>query len=102
MHKDKLSAIVFGLPALLFLCIGLAGCKYESVPVTDYNTTNAAPSRFKVVSSEYYHMNGLSGNMSVTLLTDTQGTNEILIINNGHGIAMMYVPKPVKQLEENK
>jgi hypothetical protein len=39
--------------------------------------------------------------MSLTLITDTQGTNEILIVSDGRGLAMMYVPKPVKQLEDS-
>ncbi len=41
--KDKLSAIVFGIPALLSLCIGLVGCGHEhTVPPlerTVYYTT---------------------------------------------------------------
>lgn len=37
--KDKLSAIVFGIPAMLFLCIGLVGCMGEKHIVPPPETT---------------------------------------------------------------
>ena len=97
MERCGLSVGTF---ALLLTVMMLLGCS-ESVPVTDYSTDKSSPSRFKVVSSECYHMNSPLPIMSLTLITDTQGTNEILIVSDGRGLAMMYVPKPVKQLEDS-
>jgi hypothetical protein len=43
-----------------------------------------------------------AANFSTTVLTDTYGTNDILVVDSQNGLAMMYIPKPVKQLEDNK
>ena len=86
----------------MLVLFGTAGCNREYVPVQNYASTNSPPSRFKVVSSDYYNMACPGVNIMATVLMDTQGTNDILVMSSEHGLDMMYIPKPVKQLEENK
>jgi hypothetical protein len=70
-NKDILSSIVFGIPALFFLCVGLMGCDYQSVPVKNYASTNSPPSRFQVVSSDFYHMGNMTPDLTLTVFSDT-------------------------------
>lgn len=95
-----ISLVMFAFGMLVLF--GTAGCDREYVPVHTYASTNTPPSRFKVVSSDYYNMGYPAENFSTTVLTDTYGTNDILVVDSQNGLAMMYIPKPVKQLEENK
>lgn len=88
-----------GMFAIALLC---TGCDRELVPVQTYASTNTPPSRFKVVSSDYYNMQFPGVNLMATVLMDTHGTNDILVVSSEHGLTMMYIPKPVKQLEDNK
>ena len=95
-----ISLVMFAFGMLVLF--GTAGCNREYVPVQNYASTNSPPSRFKVVSSDYYNMACPGVNIMATVLMDTQGTNDILVMSSEHGLDMMYIPKPVKQLEENK
>jgi hypothetical protein len=95
-----LSALVL-IAALACAVFTLTGCDYETVTPKNYASTNAPPSRFKVVSSDYYHMGENTPDFTLTVLSDTQGTNDFVVVNSMHGLAIMYTPKPVKQLEDN-
>lgn len=92
----------------LLLCGGiigtalLAGCDFQTVPIQNYATTNAVPSRYKVVSSDYYHVDAPGANFQINTVVDTQGTNYYMIVENstGGGIAIVPVPAPVRVAED--
>ena len=90
----------------LFVVLGVLcaignGCDYDTITPKDYTSTNSPPSRFHVESSDMYHMQ-FSLNMTITVFSDTQGTNDFMVIQDGNGLTTMYIPKPVKQLEDWK
>lgn len=104
MNKDlKTIALVSMLElAVLSLMLLCTGCNYETVASRYYASTNSPPNRFKVMSSDYYCMEVGTPDISVTVFNDTQGTNDFMVVNSMNGLAVMYIPKPVKQLENNK
>ena len=92
------------IAASIGLAFGLliSGCGTGYIPVKEYASTNIPPSRFKVVSSDYYYMQSPAQNVSLVVFSDTEGTNDFLIATSMHGMTMMYIPKPVKVLEDKK
>lgn len=94
-------AILAGFCALIMLAGIMAGCDRELVPTRDYASTNSPPSRYKVVSSDYYRPDGLPPNFTIIVFTDTQGTNDYMLVETEHGLSTpIVVPKPMKVVED--
>jgi hypothetical protein len=88
----------------LLTVVAFSGCNVpNTIPVNDYTKTNLMGSRFTFVSSDYYRINCNAANFAVTVLSDAKGTNDILVTTcTGGGVSVIYIPKPIKQLESNR
>lgn len=81
------------MAALVVLLCGGCGSNIPSTPTVE-NTL--LPSRFKVMSSDYCKIPNRASNFGLTVLSDTQGTNDLLVITTGNGVSVTLIPKQSK------
>lgn len=89
---------ILSLVGCILLCVG---CDLETVPATTY-TSNLTSSRFKVVSSVYYRLESPDPNLTVTVFTDTQGSNDFVVVNSIHGLSTLPISHIAVSAENNK
>jgi hypothetical protein len=95
-------ACLLGVLFMLLVVIG-AGCDRELIQVRDYASTNSPPSRYKVMSCDYYRTDSVVPTFTIFTFTDTEGTNDYMIVSTEHGLSTpIVVPKPIKVVEDWK
>jgi len=83
----------------ILACVALCGCK----PTEPTVENTLQPGRFRIKSADYCKIPNVAENFALTVLTDTQGTNDLVVATTpSGGVHMLYIPKPIKQLEDNR
>jgi hypothetical protein len=77
----------------VLICLTLLGCEKSTRSVI--NTLE--PARFEIVSSDYATIPSSAENFCLTVLKDTKGTNDLIVVTTPNGgVGLMYIPKPIK------